>query len=171
MFESIQEFYSSLSIEMQTEIVNQVTSLIDQAVTFVLGLGALWTGYSVYVKGKFSAIKKQLLAEGVAKDEQQATVKAVQQVALEAIEDAQKVVAASQDEMLELKNMFLMNQELITKLIAGTPIDQKTLVEAGQLLEKSLGITGGLAESAKEVLEQKLQQTETTTNYIDTLEE
>lgn len=171
MFESIQEFYSSLSVEMQTEIVSQITTLIDQAVTFVLGLGAVWTGYSVYIKGRFSKIKKDLLASGVAKDEQQATVKAVQSVALEAIDDAKKVVAESQAEMAELKNMFLMNQELITKLIAGTPIDQKTLVEAGQLLEKSLGITGGLAESAKEVLEQKLQQTETTTKYIDTLEE
>jgi 2,4-dienoyl-CoA reductase-like NADH-dependent reductase (Old Yellow Enzyme family) len=171
MFESIQEFYSSLSVEMQTEIVSQITTLIDQAVTFVLGLGAVWTGYSVYIKGRFSKIKKDLLASGVAKDEQQATVKAVQSVAIEAIEDAKKVAAESQAEMAELKNMFLMNQELITKLIAGTPIDQKTLVEAGQLLEKSLGITGGLAESAQEVLEQKLQQTETTTNYIDTLEE
>jgi hypothetical protein len=95
----------------------------------------------------------------------------VQIVALEAIEDAKKVAAASQDEMLELKNMFLMNQELITKLIAGSPIDQKTLIEAGQLLEKSFGITGGLAESAKTVLQQKLQQTETTTKYLDTLGE
>ena len=171
MFESIQEFYTSLSPDMQMEIVNQITRLIDQAVTFILGLGAVWTAYSVYIKGKFGKIRRQLMVEGVAKDEQQATVMAVRQVALDAIEDAKKVAKENEAEMTELKNMFLMNQELITKLIAGTPIDQKTLVEAGQLLEKSLGITGGLAETARQILEQKLQQTETTTNYLDTLEE
>lgn len=171
MFESIQEFYTSLSPDMQMEIVNQITRLIDQAVTFVLGLGAVWTAYSVYIKGKFGKIRRQLMAEGVAKDEQQATVMAVRQVALDAIEDAKKVAKENEAEVAELKNMFLMNQELITKLIAGTPIDQKTLVEAGQLLEKSLGITGGLAETAQQILDKKLQQTETTTNYLDTLEE
>jgi hypothetical protein len=171
MFESIQEFYTSLSPDMQIEIVNQITRLIDQAVTFVLGLGAVWTAYSVYIKGKFGKIRRQLMAEGVAKDEQQATVMAVRQVALDAIEDAKKVAKENEAEVAELKNMFLMNQELITKLIAGTPIDQKTLVEAGQLLEKSLGITGGLAETAQQILDKKLQQAETTTNYLDTLEE
>jgi len=156
------EFLNSLNPELQAELIAQIETFLSSMKAWLLSIGGVGTAITIYINKKYLKIKGD-------NNTNEAKLKATVNVGQEVAQDFIKLSNETQTEVTELKKLFLAQQEMFANIIKGMPIDAKTLISTGEILNKSLEITGAIGEKYKAIIEEKQANQLDIPNYTDTI--
>jgi len=156
------DFLNSLNPELQAELIAQIEVFLATIKSWFIGIGGAGTVSIGYYIRKYLKLKGD-------NNTTEAKLKATVDVGKEVAQDFAKLYTATQTELTEVKNLFLAQQEMFANIIKGMPIDAKTLISTGEILNKSLDITGAIGEKYKAIIEEKQANQLDIPNYTDTI--